>query len=210
MLALRSLSVQLGDSPLNQPAIVLLLSLLVAASPRRWRINPVALQTLAAVVTALLLAAALGSWLSARLQTQARDASPALRRALLERAADLDERNGQVWLTLGLDRLELGEPKAAVPLLQRSRDRLANVGTDIALGNAWVEAGEPQRAEPCYRRALALHPASMRAHANLAEALRLQGKLDDAEHHLDLALQLYPGHPKLAELRERLRQDRHK
>lgn len=197
-----------GDSPLHQPAIVLLLSLLVASSPRRWRIGASVPRALSLVMTALLLALAVGGWLSARLETRARDAAPALRRSLLERAAALDGRDGQVWLSLGLDHLETGEPKEAVPLLERSRERLANVGTDIALGNAWMEAGQPRRAEPCYRRALALHPGSMRAHANLAEALRLQGKLDAAEHHLDLALQLYPGHPKLAEIRERLRRDR--
>lgn len=197
-----------GDSPLHQPAIVLILSLLIASAPRRWRPHPIATLGPSLAVMALLLAAALGGWLATRLETRARDASPFERDALLERAVHLDGRAGQAWLSLGLSRLELGDPKGAIPFLQRSRERLANVGTDIALGNAWMESGDAVRAERCYRRSVALHPGSFRGHANLAEALREQGKLELAGHHLALAGRLYPGHPKLPEMQERLRRDR--
>jgi len=59
-----------------------------------------------------------------------------------------------------------------------------------------------------FERALALHPGSFRARANLAEALRRMRALDRAEHELAIAKRLQPGHPKLAAMTEQLRRDR--
>ncbi len=194
-----------GDSPLRQPAIVLLVCLLFASAPRRWWPRPTPVLTIGLVVTSLSMAAALAGWMATRWETEARNALLDTRMTLLQRAIRLDGRSGQALLSLGLAKLELGEPKEAIPLLERSREKLANVGTDIALGNGWLESGDAVRAERSYRRALVMHPGSFRGHANLAEALRAQGKLDEAGRQLALAKRLYPGHPKLPEMEERLR-----
>jgi len=194
-----------GDSPLRQPAIVVLVCLLFASAPRRRWPWPTSTLSVGLVVTSLSMAAALAGWMATRWETEAGNALLDTRIALLQRAIRLDGRSGQAELSLGLAKLELAEPKGAIPLLERSRDRLANVGTDIALGNAWLESGDAARAERSYRRALAMHPGSFRGHANLAEALQEQGKLDEAGRQLALAKRLYPGHPKLPEMEERLR-----
>jgi tetratricopeptide (TPR) repeat protein len=85
---------------------------------------------------------------------------------------------------------------------------MANVGTDVALGNAHLGTGALGPAIAAYQAALARHPGSFRGHANLAEALRRQGRLAEATQHLEVARRLLPGHPKLAELAERLTRDR--
>ena len=91
-------------------------------------------------------------------------------------------------------------PEAAIADLTRSRPLLPQVATDVALGNALLAAGDPAAAAAAYRRALALHPGSFRAHANLVVALRRLGRDDEADRHLGIARRLLPGHPALQEL----------
>jgi tetratricopeptide (TPR) repeat protein len=156
----------------------------------------------------LLLPPGLGHWLAQRAMVQARAAGPARRVALLEHARHLDPGSGEAWLLLGLTHLELGQPAEALASLERSRRLLANLGTDVALGNAYLELGQARRAATCYQRALARHPGYFRARANLVEALRQLGQLDEAAEQLRIARQLQPGHPKLGRIAERLRQAR--
>jgi tetratricopeptide (TPR) repeat protein len=197
-----------GDSPLRQPAIVLLMGLCFAAQRRRWwkRATPALGATF--VASSMLLAVGVAAWLACRWETAARDALPGEQEAGLERAVQLDDRSGQAALSLGLLWLETGDARGALTMLAASRDRLANVGTDVAMGNAWMQLGEPAKAERSYERALQRHPGSFRAHANQVEALRAQGKLEEAEQHLAVARRLYPGHPKLSEMEEALRRAR--
>ena len=197
-----------GDSPLRQPAIVLLMGLCFAAQRRRWwkRATPALGATF--VASSMLLAVGVAAWLACRWETAARDALPGEQEAGLERAVQLDDRSGQAALSLGLLWLETGDARGALTMLALSRDRLANVGTDVAMGNAWMQLREPAKAERSYVRALQRHPGSFRAHANQVEALRAQGKLEEAEQHLAVARRLYPGHPKLSEMEEALRRAR--
>lgn len=197
-----------GDSPLRQPAVVLLMGLCFAAQRRRWWKRPTPALGITFVASSLLLGLGMAGWLACRWETAARDALPSDREAWLERALRLDDRSGQPALSLGLWWVETGDARRALPLLLESRDRLANVGTDVAIGNAWMQLGEPANAERSYERALRRHPGSFRAHANLVEALRAQGKLERAEEHMHMARKLYPGHPKLAEMEEELRRAR--
>lgn len=207
-LALVAVSVcALGDSPLHQPAVVLLCCLCIAVADRRWQVRAAPAQAALLGVVAVLTALSASSWMSARLASQARDASVEGRMALLQRALRLEERSGEGQLALGLTKLDLGDHSGAIVLLEQSAQRLANVGTEIALGNAWLESDDAKRAERHYRRALAYHPASFRAHANLCEALRRQGELVAARRHLEIAKRLYPGHTKLAELESRLERE---
>jgi O-antigen ligase len=197
-----------GDSPLRQPAIVLLMGLCFAAQRRRWWKRPTLALGATFVASSMLLAVGVAAWLACRWETAARDALPGEQEAGLERAVQLDDRSGQAALSLGLLWLETGDARGALTMLALSRDRLANVGTDVAMGNAWMQLGEPAKAERSYERALQRHPGSFRAHANQVEALRAQGKLEEAEQHLAVARRLYPGHPKLSEMEEALRRAR--
>lgn len=197
-----------GDSPLRQPAIVLLMGLCFAAQRRCWWKRPTPALGATFVASSVLLAVGVAAWLACRWETAARDALPGDQEAWLERAVQLDDRSGQAALSLGLLRLETGDARGALTMLAASRDRLANVGTDVAMGNAWMQLGEPAKAERSYERALRRHPGFFRAHANQVEALRAQGKLEEAEQHMAEARRLYPGHPKLAEMEEALRRAR--
>lgn len=164
----------------------------------------VGLRCLVLLSAAMLLAPAVSSWLGARLGSRARAAAPVERAALLARAARLDPRSGEIALERGLDALLLGEPAAALPELWRARGLLANIGTDVAIGNAELGLGHPDAAVAAYQRALRHHPGSFRAHANLAMAYGQLGALESARAHLAVARSLQPGHPKLAEMTQRL------
>jgi O-antigen ligase len=215
-----------GDSPLAQPGVVIPFALLLGASSmeprgdlqpkpllegqnRRRAIRlpyPRALFAVALGCAALLLATAVATWLGSRRLTRAREGLlPEERLAALSSAVRLDPRSGEAALALGLARLELGDPRGALLDLERSRALLANIGTDIAIGNAHLAAGSPERAASAYRRALARHPGSFRARLNLAEALVELGAHREANEHLTAARSIYPGHPKLALVAERLR-----
>jgi len=199
----------LGDAPLHQPGVIAPLALVLASS-RPWpsrRARQLAHAACLVAAVALLPAAA-RSWLSSRLLSRARSADLSERMTLLGRAVEIDPRSGEAALLQGLARLELGDATGALGELERSRGRLANLGTDVAIGNAHVVRGDPAQAIEAYRRALARHPGYFRAHANLAEALRRAGRLGEAERHLAIARQLQPGHPKLARIAEQLRKAR--
>jgi tetratricopeptide (TPR) repeat protein len=217
-----------GDSPLAQPGIVIPFALVLGASssdlnPKTAQLQPPiqkarrpirlpyprAIGAIALGCAALLLAAAAATWLGSRKLTRAREGLlPEERLAALASAAKLDPRSGEAALALGLAHLEIGDPQHALRELERSRALLANIGTDIAIGNAHLLAGGPragQLAAAAYRRALARHPGSFRARVNLAEALIEIGARAEAQEHLAAARSIYPGHPKLALVAERLR-----
>jgi hypothetical protein len=204
-----------GDSPLRQPAPVILLALTLAAvrdpapaatPPARVR-GAMLLAVMLLGATALLLATAVRTWVVQRWLTAA-DRDPLARLDRLERAAALDPGSGEAALALGLARLAAGDPRAALPELERSERLLADMGTPVAIGNAWLTLGDLARATAAYRRALAAHPGSFRARLSLAEALRRRGQLDAAAAELAVARTLYPGHPRLAEAEARLAESR--
>jgi len=196
-----------GDCTLARPAAMLLTALLLATNDRtlqlpgggrlRW---PLALG-----LCAWLLTESARGFIAARWVTEAQASPPLERAAQLEAAAALDPRSGQAALELGLMRSALGDPRGAIDALKRSQPLLANVGTEIALANAYVARGELGRAEEALQRALLLHPASFRAHANLAVVSIRLGALARASAHLRSAQQLWPGHPRLPAIAEQLR-----
>lgn len=206
-----------GDSPLRQPGIAVLLALVVAASaaasrsPARFELPPrlvpaSRLGLLAAA--ALLLAGATGGWLAARRLTAAKEALPDDRAPLLASAARLDPKSGEIALETGLLELESGDAEGALGSLRRSRPLLANAGTDVAIGNALVLLERHEAALAAYEAALVRHPGSFRAHANIPSPLIALGRLDEAARHLAVASSLWPGHPRLPDMTERLRRAR--
>lgn len=199
----------LGDAPLRQPAVVLLLALALADTPplprKHDRRDP--LFALAVTVAlACLLPRATTQWLAERTAHPAHDAEPAERLLTLERA----RRMAPWWSTpafdAGLTALELGEPERALTAFdEAARAGMIGPTLHVARGNALVVARRHREAISSYEAALRLHPASFRAHANLSEAARLAGDLGKAERHLALARDLQPHHPKLAAIADALR-----
>jgi tetratricopeptide (TPR) repeat protein len=198
-----------GDSPLRQPAVTILLGLALAGAPDRGPPLPRrALAGAALAACAWLLAVSAGGWLAARKLTAAKEALPEARAALLSRAARVDRRSGEIAVEEGLLALAQGDGEGALRELRRSRALLANVGTDVAIGNAEVLLGRPERAITAYEAALRRHPGSFRAHVNLIEPLLALGRIDEAEHHRAVAAKLWPGHPRLAEMSDRIQRAR--
>jgi len=165
--------------------------------------SPRTVVALGLAAAAALLPIAGTTWLGARLASQARDADPERKIALLARAAEVDPRSGEIAFAAGVAHLERSEPAAAVAELERSRALLPQIATDVAIGNAHLMAGDADAAATAYRRALRRDPGSFRAHTNLAVALRRLGRDDDAELHLRAARRIWPHHPVLAEIAER-------
>jgi O-antigen ligase len=201
----------LGDSPLHQPAVLIVVAVVfpALASGTAWRaLSGWPARAVALALVAGLLAPSAVRWLGCRVAAPARDAVLDQRRGILERASSVDRWSGPLALELGLAHLELGRPAEALVELERSQRLLANVGTHVAKGNALLGLGRVKDGVKAYREALAWHPGLFRAHANLAEALRRIGDLDGAARHLRLARSLFPGHPKLPNLDRRLRRSR--
>lgn len=201
-----------GDSPLRQPAIVPLVALAFATLPvpsnaSRLDKSPLALAIGAMLLLAWLTPGAVRCGSSARLRSRA-EAEPLHRRALLERSVAIDPTSGESVLALGLAELDAGAAKRALTTLAHARVLLANVGTDVAIGNAHARLGEHDAAIFAYRRALAQNPGQLRARVNLAELLRLEGRLAEARSEFVIAKRCWPFHAAVRELDERLREDR--
>ncbi len=204
-----------GDSPLHQPAFSVLFGVLLGCAPslepaRSTHIRfPKLFFGIAFLLSVYLSARAFRHYIATRLCTKAEQlALPALSQPLIGKAASLDTQHGQAALLLGLWELDHGDPARAVSELQRSASLLANPGTPIALGNAFMALHQPERAITAYSQSLAWNPASFRAHLNLALALMDTRNYSEAEHHLSAARALFPGHPKLAQAAEYLRKAR--
>lgn len=225
----------LGDSPLHQPGVVVLVGITLAAAPsppppsppsppsppprsprtsgasakraqgRRLRRAVGVALVFAAVAVAM--PGQARRWLSQRELVAARGLGPAPRLVSLERAVALDPSFGEALLELGLHQYQLGQHAPALVSLDRSADRLANVSTSVAIGNAKLQTGDTAGAIRAFREALAKHPALVRAHVNLAEALRRDHQWEQASAHVDAARELQPHLPETLKLEEQLRRD---
>ncbi len=200
-----------GDSVLAQPA-ALVLTVLVASAPvvrlpTRAPDRRVARAVQAAVwlACALLMWPAATTWYAARQLVRARTQLPDAELRLLARAASLAPLAGRVRLQYGLALLRAERPELAERELASSWLLFSNVGTQIARGNAAVLSGKRMVAVARYRDALARHPGSLRARANLASVQLARGELSDARRHIDVARRLSPGHPKIRAIAAQLR-----
>jgi tetratricopeptide (TPR) repeat protein len=204
----------LGDAALMQPAVVTLLCLVLASTPLskpRGAWFEGAAATLLLVTLAVALPGGVRNWLSARALAKVSRYQPDDRVTGLEQVIAFAPDSGEANLALGLAQLEQGDRVSALQALgplQRSRQLLANVSTDVALGNAHLVLADSDAAIDSYNRALTRHPAMFRARINLAEALRRADNLEGAERELTAARELQPNHPKLQRTAEQLRRDR--
>jgi len=194
----------LADSPLRQPAILMLLALVLGAcpAPDSRRRSP------AMALAALGLLLAVPSWIAEHLITRSRQEDPPTRAATLALAGRLDPRSSRVKFEEGLAALERHEAVLGLRFLDAARLSSWQLATDLARGNAWMLRDDPGRAAAAYRQALSLAPHSLRAHLNLAEAERRRGHLDDAEHALALARRLSPSAAAVKALQSRLADSR--
>jgi tetratricopeptide (TPR) repeat protein len=156
---------------------------------------------------AWLLTSQVCSWLAARDVTAALDALPRERVALLERAVRIDPRSGRALFDLGIARFEAGDREGALEELMRASHLAPGPTTAVALATAHVAREDPEGAIGPLRQATRWHPASFRANANLASVLTTVGDFSNAEKYLARARAVYPGHPRLAEISERLRRE---
>jgi O-antigen ligase len=203
----------LGDSPLHQPAVVILVALVTAGLPARRRLKaPRTVLRLAAlagfVLVAGLLAVSTRAWLGTRARTLADDRVGPARIAALARSLAIDPTAGETLLDLGLAELTAGDADRALLHLDRSRALLANVGTDVAVGDALLALGDAPSASRSFRAALLRYSGSLRARAGLAEALRIERRFDEAEHEAEIARSLAPGDPVVRDLVDRIHEAR--
>lgn len=194
-----------ADVPLHVPAILVVTALLLSTA-RRAPLGGDRLVAIALVALCVApLEASVRHWRTTRLMTDARDALPAARSALLHAAATLSPGSAEAQFAWGTDQVDRGDLEAGLTSLQRSRALSAAVSTDVAIGNALVALRRPGEARAAYARALGKNPGSFRAHANLAVALAELGDFPAAQRELALAQKLYPGHDKLPHIEETVR-----
>ncbi len=199
----------MGDCTMQRPEVMVLLGLVLATGPKaRPRAVDRLVPALLLVALSLALPSAALDWKAQRQLSRARAAPPAERLALLTSAARAAPRNGWVTLELGLAQMTIGRPEIARTWLLRSREQLATIGVDVALGNTYMQQGDPAHAVAFYRSALRRHPARVAALVNLGEALRRMGNFDGAARQVDRARTLLPNHPKARALRDRLQEQR--
>jgi len=204
----------LGDSPLRQPAVTLLVALTLGALRGATRAARATRAMRAArtargerfFLGALLLGSAWGltraarSWLSDRAYLASFAVEPGARLRLLTRSARLDPGAGEPRLERALLLLSTGEPRAALLDLDAASERMADAGIFSARGQAHLALDEPRVAEDDYRNALTWNPGSLRARVGLAESLHRQGRNEEADAQAKLAKRLSPGNPQVREL----------
>jgi tetratricopeptide (TPR) repeat protein len=202
-----------GDDPLHKPPVLAMIALLFAALPRgrslgrKFALSSVPPALVAMASLAILLVPALRAWRSDRLVTRAEMAAPFERQAILERAAAIDRGSPDALLALGLARFDAGDLDGAATVLARARSLDDDAATSIALGNVEAARDDLVSAETAFRHAIERSPGNFRAHVDLAEILRRQGRLEDARHVARVARALRPWDVAIVDLEERLSED---
>src|SRR5262249_31934152 len=146
----------LGDSPLRQPGVAIVVALAAAGLPtRQMRLRPSRAQERVAVLAfgamlSWLLSVSVRSWVATAMRTAADAFAPAERARAIARSLAVDPTSGEALLDLGLMELAAGEFDRADVHLELSRGLLANAGTSAALGEAALGRGDPAGAERAY------------------------------------------------------------
>ena len=125
--------------------------------------------------------------------------------AELETAISLDPNNARAYLHLGETLLYLGEPEAAIPLLEQA-SRVHSDDPSIAiiywaLGACRLLSGRLDQAIESLQNARAANPRSWMPHLYLAGAYGLQGDLEAAKSALTESMRLKPAIKSLAGMR---------
>ena len=228
----------LGDSPIRQPAVVLVVALVLGATrspapalraparafraPARAFRAPArafrAIDTRAIVhralflallfASAVLLAASTRAWLSTRMDLASFDGDPAQRLALCTKSMRIDPANAEAIFERGLLLSEAGDARAALTDFDEASTRLADPAIFVAKGEAHLQLDELPAAATSYRTALGWNPGSLRARVGLAETRRREGRLDDAEAAAAIAHAISPGDARVRELLDAIHEQR--
>ncbi len=98
-------------------------------------------------------------------------------------------------LNVGISLLREKRAAEAVPYLtDAAAQKAQQYRPNYYLGEAWLGAGEPAKAEQAYTAALAIDPKAAAAELGLAHALVKQEKLEAAAAHYKQAAELNPGY----------------
>lgn len=92
------------------------------------------------------------------------------------------------------------EPEGAAALAEEAVRRDPSPRALLVVGNAWIQAGRPDRALPPLLRAVRLHPRFFAGHFTLALAYADAGDPLAARRHATRARSLRPGDPRLDRL----------
>jgi tetratricopeptide (TPR) repeat protein len=112
-------------------------------------------------------------------------------RECFEAALRHDPENGRAWLGMGLVHMYDQEPqKAIAALANAARIFPDSAGIAVTYGWSFVIALDAAGAEQAFLKALTVDRTFSEAHAGLAAALALQGKVDGAHASLELARRL--------------------
>lgn len=87
-----------------------------------------------------------------------------------------------VWAEIAINAVRLGDPKAAIPLLERYNEKVGRQAWGFEnLGRAHFEAGNFEMAEKCFREAIAINPRTALAHLWLGHLLTAEGRGEEAK-----------------------------
>jgi len=90
-----------------------------------------------------------------------------------------------IWGELAVNALHLGNPREAIPLLERYNEVQGRQAWGYEnLGRALGEAGDLAKAEAAYRTAIEIMPESALAHLGLGQLLVRTGRRAEGETHL--------------------------
>lgn len=96
-----------------------------------------------------------------------------------------------IWAEIAINAVRLGDPKAAIPLLERYNAKAGKQAWGYEnLGRAHFEAGNFEAAEKCLREAIAINPKTPLAHLWLGHLLTAQGRHAEAKAPLETFRQL--------------------
>ena len=118
---------------------------------------------------------------------------------LVPNNAEINFGLGNLWFEKGDMERARGSYRRTIELNQKHAGAWMNLGRVETRDQQWVPA------EKCLRTAIALDPASARAHLFLAEMLYARNDIAGARAALAKALELRPDQPALIELQEKLR-----
>jgi tetratricopeptide (TPR) repeat protein len=99
-----------------------------------------------------------------------------VRRALSRRTDD-----GRIWLLKGMTDLRAGASREAIDALERAVDLMpSHPGSHLALGWAWLAAGDLARAQSAFEAGVAASPSFAESHGSLAVLAAMRGERADA------------------------------
>lgn len=117
---------------------------------------------------------------------------------LLHATAGAHPNRPDVWFMLGATQAAAGLVHQAVESLTRTIALAPSMPHPYAvLGTIYLGAGDPLAAEPCLTKALELDPRHLEAYQNLASALQMTWRMEEAAGVIRRGIEAHPGNPEL-------------